>query len=279
MPTYECQPTLTDTQVLDFCKKGFLMLDGVVPAEINQRTLEYLEAHPTPEPSDILHEDWFFQNVIVQPQVAGAVRSLLGPNFGLPILMSNHRVQCPVGPQQWHRDGGSIQGPMLNYLQVFYYPQECRLEFGPTELLPGSHHVFSKSNFMAHYGQLRGTFYAAASAGSVFLTVYSIWHRRSASTATGLRNLLKFNYWRTSPPQPSWIQEPGFDPKKADYTLPSPIMREQFQDCFDNARMFFWLRGQSESFHLMGGQGWPIPGTYLEDQYGYPGELISLRDQ
>ena len=38
---------------------------------------------------------------------------------------------------------------------------------------------------MAHYGQMRGTYYAAAPAGSVFLTVYSVWHRRSASTAAG----------------------------------------------------------------------------------------------
>jgi hypothetical protein len=68
---------------------------------------------------------------------------------------------------------------------------------------------------MAQYGQIRGTYYAAAPAGSVFLTVYSVWHRRSASTASGLRNLLKYNYWRTSPPQRSWLEEPGFDPKTA----------------------------------------------------------------
>ena len=63
MPTYECEPTLNDTQVIEVCKKGFLMLDGVVPEEINQRTLAYLEEHPTMEPTDILKEDWFHQNV------------------------------------------------------------------------------------------------------------------------------------------------------------------------------------------------------------------------
>ena len=278
MATYECPPTLTDTQVLEFCKKGFLMLDGVVPDEINQRSLEYLTAHPDGEPSQILREDWFFKNVIVQPQVAGAVRSLLGPNFGLPNLMSNHRVQCPMGAQQWHRDGGWIQGPMLNHLQVFYYPQECKLESGPTELLPGSHHIYTKTRFMSHFGELRGTYYAAAPAGSVFLTVYSIWHRRSASTGSGLRNLLKFNYWRTVAPKPSWIEDPGFDPRTADYTMERPHVRDQFVDAFDNARMFFWLKGEIDNFHLMGGQGWPIPGKFLEGQYGYPGGIGSLRD-
>ena len=279
MPTYDCQPTLNDSQVLDFCKSGFLMLPGVVPAEINQRTLAYLEARPTSEPTEILNEDWFLQNVIVQPAVAGAVRSLLGPNFGLPILMSNHRVQCPQPAQQWHRDGRSQQGPQLNYLQVFYYPQECPPESGPTELLPGSHHIFNQARYMAHFGQIRGTYYAAAPAGSVFLTVYSIWHRRSASTGTELRNLLKYNYWRTTPPARDWIQEPGFDPRLADYHMDGPVLREQFQDCDDNAQMYYWLCGRSADFHLMGGQGWPIQARFLGGTpYGYPGEVTNRRD-
>jgi len=278
MPTYDCPPTLNDTQVLEFCKNGFLMLPGAVPAEINQRTLAYLEAHPTGEPTDILHEDWFVQNVIVQPQVAGAVRSLLGPNFGLPILMSNHRVQCPQPAQQWHRDGRSQMGPSLNYLQVFYYPQECPLESGPTELLPGSHQIFNQAKYMAHFGQIRGTYKAAAPAGSVFLTVYSVWHRRSASTGAELRNLLKYNYWRTTPPARDWLADPAFDPRLVDYRLEGPALREQFKDCDDNAQMYYWLCGRSADFHLMGGQGWPIPGRFLGGSYGYPGEVTNRRD-
>src|SRR5579859_219174 len=278
MPTYDCPPTLNDTQVLEFCKNGFLMLPGVVRAEINQRTLDYLEAHPTGEPTDILLEDWFLQNVIVEPRVAGAVRSLLGPNFGLPTLMSNHRVQCPQPAQQWHRDGRSQMGPSLNYLQVFYYPQECPLESGPTELLPGSHQIFNQAKYMAHFGQIRGTYKAAAPAGSVFLTVYSIWHRRSASTGTELRNLLKFNYWRTTPPARDWLEDPAFDPRLVDYRLDGPALREQFKDCDDNAQMYYWLCGRSSEFHLMGGQGWPIPGRFLGGSYGYPGEVTNRRD-
>ena len=278
MPTYDCEPTLNDTQVLEFCKKGFLMLDGIVPAEINQRVLDYLEVHPQSEPTDILREDWFARHVILQTQAAGAVRSLLGPNFALPNVMSNHRVQCPAPAQQWHKDGGSQFGPRLNYLQVFYYPQECRRESGPTELLPGSHFIFAQSKYMAHYGQLRETYSAAATAGSVFLTAYPIWHRRSASTATGLRNLLKYNYWRTGAPARDWIAEPGFNPKTADYRLEGPSLREQFQDCVDAAQMYFWLCGRSADFHLMGGQGWPVPANFQDGAYGFPGEATSLRD-
>ena len=40
--TFDCEPTLTDTQVLEFCRNGFLTLEGVVSDDINQRTCDYL---------------------------------------------------------------------------------------------------------------------------------------------------------------------------------------------------------------------------------------------
>ena len=30
METYDCKPTLNDSEVLEVCKNGFLMLEGVV---------------------------------------------------------------------------------------------------------------------------------------------------------------------------------------------------------------------------------------------------------
>ena len=35
---YGCKPTLTDTQVLQFCQGGYLILKGVVPDDINRPT-------------------------------------------------------------------------------------------------------------------------------------------------------------------------------------------------------------------------------------------------
>ena len=150
--TYHCPPTLTDNQVLEFCQQGFLVLEGVVPDEINRKTFAYLEENAYYEPAEILKEDWFVDNVILNPQAAGAVRSLLGKNFGLPVMMSQHRVECPMSGQSWHRDAGSKWGPELNYLQVFYYPQDTPEAFGPTEVLPGSH-LFNAS--ARSYGTLR----------------------------------------------------------------------------------------------------------------------------
>ena len=273
MRTHSCRPTLTDSQVLEFCKQGYLLLEGVVPDEINRRTISFLDKYPSHEPTEILTEDWFVDNVILNPQASGAVRSLLSQNFGLPIIMSNHRVMCPSPAQHWHRDGNSKYGPTLSYLQVFYYPEDCSLELGPTELLPGSHFLFSLSQQMGHYGAIRGAFSAAAPAGSIFVTVYSIWHRRSAASGEGLRNLLKYNYWRTESPRRDWIREPDFDIATANYKLEGQTFREQFRDCNDAAEMFFWLLGRSDEFRLTGGQGWPLNrnvGKYMESPYGVP---------
>ena len=204
---YDCPPSMDEFGVIDFCKNGFLLFPGVVPEEINERTIEFIETNPGPvdyEPSHILDEDWFVENVICQPAAAGAVRCLLGRDFGLPILMSSHKVECPQPAQEWHRDGGSRWGPQVNYLQVFYYPQETPAEMGPTELLPGSHHLFSLSTHMGHYGSIDGARYAECPAGSIVITAYNIWHRRGKSTGSGVRHNLKYNYWRTTPPGPTW---------------------------------------------------------------------------
>ena len=209
MDTSHIQPTLTDTEVLEFCKNGYLLLDGVVPEEINHKAVAFLDSDTYYEPTDILAEDWFIENVTLNPAAAGAIRSLLGAGFTAPVLMSNHRVHMPQPAQHWHRDGQSRYGPALHYLQVFYYPEACTPEMGPTEVLPGSHYLFQHASFMGHYGNMRHSVKTAASAGSIVLTVYSVWHRRSASSASGIRNLLKYNYWRTSPPVRDWTIEAG----------------------------------------------------------------------
>ena len=267
MRTYDCEPTLTDSQVLEFCKKGFLMLEGVVPDEINRRTVDYLEEAASGqrgnEPTELLNKDWFMGNVILNSQAAGAMRSLLGKGFGLPILVSNHRVTCPSPAQYWHRDGASRYGPALNYLQVFYYPQACPIEMGPTELLPGSHFLYSHGqlwqNYMGHYGGIRGSCYATGSAGTIFVTVYSIWHRRSESTGIGIRNNLKYNYFRTAPPERDWLVEPDFDIATADYSLGDELTyRLPQRECLDAAEMFYWLCRKSEAFEERSGPGWPV---------------------
>ena len=195
MRTHDCEPTLTDSQVLDFCKTGYLPLEGVVSDDVNQRVVEFMDDHAphiepgdfaNHEPNEILDEDWFIDGVICNPVAAGAVRTLLGPNFTLPPIMSSHRVHMPARAYGWHRDGGSLSSHELNYLQVYYYPQDTTVEMGATAFLPGSHLYWPFGQGSSGlYGMFRGSVSSAAPAGSIFISAYSVWHRRTKSTAVG----------------------------------------------------------------------------------------------
>lgn len=276
-----CEPTLTDKDVVDFCRNGYLSLQGVVPAEVNRKTVQYLdEVDSGLAPNGIMGEEWFVEGVLKNPQAAGAVRSLLGPNFTLPMLVANHRGALPCGPGGWHRDGGSIYTHKLEYLQVFYYPQACPPEFGPTEVLPGSHFMRLKANMMGNFGHIAGASPVTGPAGTIFLTVYSIWHRRRPATAAStaenrFRNLLKYNYWRTSPPARDWKADAAFDFSSAEFNPPNRVF-EQFQGGIAAARMFCWLASLDHQYEKRGGQCWPICYPYTApgaEQMGVPDGL------
>lgn len=265
---YDCEPTLRDEQILEFCRDGYMFLEGVVDDEVNRRTMDYLAAHADHMPAEMLEEDWFVDGVFKNPQAAGAVRSLLGRNFKMPKGFCNHRADCPLPAQGWHRDGGSIYTPRLDYLQVFYYPHDVPEALGPTELIPGSHLIHGKANYMGHVRSVKISVSTAAPAGSIFLTVYSIWHRRRKSTASGVRHLIKYNYWRTVPPVRDWVADDEFN-------LSWPSMNnvphfEQFKNNIGAVDMFCWLCG--EKYEHLGGQAWPCeaPTKLPCDQEGLP---------
>ena len=94
---------------------------------------------------------------------------------------------------------------------------------------------------------------------------------REVDPAAACRHNLKYNYWRTTPPGPTWKHNPDFDITDFDWRITeAPSFRQQFRDSFDAAEMFLWLSGRHDKFKVMGGQGWPMPGNRLERQYGIP---------
>ena len=235
-----------------------------MPDEINQRSCDYLNgklpANPSyipegltqadlerirnsHEPSTIMLEDWYIEHVLLNPQLAGALRSLLGKNVGLPVLVSKHSVECPAPPQGWHHDADHVFGPETNFLEVFYFPQDTPLEMGPTELVPGSH-IRPTTRDANDPGVS-----AVGPAGSIGIHSQSILHRRGESTGTGTRHMLKYSYWRTVLPERDWIVEPDFDLRTADYGGHGTARYI--------AHMFHWLCGKGDEYRVIGGQGWP----------------------
>ena len=208
------------------------------------------------EPSTIFLEDWFLEHVLLNPQLVGIMRSLLGRNVGLPILASHHRVVCPSPPQRWHHDADHLFGPELNFVEVFYFPQDTPIELGPTELMPGTHLGPSQRK------EEEAGVFADGPAGTIGIHHQSILHRRGVSTATGIRHMLKYNYWRTVAPQRDWIIEPDFDFQTAYYGGHNQARYI--------AHLLYWLCGQGDDYRIIGGQAWPWSSpNQIGRSYGY----------
>ena len=273
MQTHDCQPTLTDTQVLEFCKNGHHMIEAAVPPEINERVVAAMDEQwdrGGRQMHSFTEQDWFVESVLCNPAAAGAARSLLGANFALPNWATWFREESPVPANQWHIDGGSMFDGQMNTLKWFYYPTACPEEMGPTEFVPGSHHVTNQVRFMAHYDSIRGTWKSTAPAGSIYFTAYPMWHRRANATATGLRYMLTGTYHRTVPPTRDWIREPDFDFATADYWLEEPRFGEQYRSTRDAASLFMWLCGLGDKFAVREGPVWPMPAAISGRPFGVP---------
>ena len=270
--TDDIKPTLTDDEVLEFCKTGLLTLEGVIPDATNRWVFDYLDEEGA-DPHQLVRDERFIDEVLLHPAVAGVVRSLLGASFQLPEWMANHRLVGPEAARYWHIDAGSDFERACNLLQVFYIPQSNSIEMGPTLFLPGSHLVPIAREDIERFGNLTGQVATTAPAGSVFVTAYSIWHRQPDKVDQSTRNLLKWVYWRTVPPARDWLARPDFDFRGADYSFTSSYFcggHRKWQSVPRVAEMFYWLCGKADEFHTVGGSGWPYsssdPGTWAQQR-------------
>ena len=131
---------------------------------------------------------------------------------------------------------------------------------------------------MSHLNGIRGAVSLTSVSGTIFITDYSIWHRRGPKTMEGVRDMLRYFYWRTVPPTRDWILDPEFDFASANYRSPISSFTEQHRDHGRVAEKFLWLCGQHDLSQNLGGQSWPLPAHRLGLPYGYPEGLPVMED-
>ena len=195
------EPTLNDEQVMRFIHDGYLVLEAVVDPALDRAC----EALPAGHLTDFVRGDAFRREVLLQPLVGGAARSLLGANLLVPASAHHHLYQAPHGGQTWHSDGLTDHGYGITHLQCYYYPQAVAIEDGPTMILPGSHHRLIDREAIAHYGDILGQLSLTVAAGSVALTRYGIWHKAGPKLNATRRGMIKFSYYRNTLPKRDWI--------------------------------------------------------------------------
>jgi len=235
------RPTMADDDVMDFVALGYVLLEGVIDEDFNRKCLDLEKGNV----DAFVVSDAFTQKVLLHPNVAGSVRSLLGRDFLVPSGGHHHVIEAPFLGQTWHSDGLSGTGYDVTELQCYYYPKAVTIEDGPTMILPGSHCRAVDREAIAHYGDIRGQVSLTVPAGTVAMTRYGIWHKAGPKTSHTRRGMIKFSYHRTASPERDWVIASDEIPAYVDRPrLPYVTEVESYRDRVRRARTWRWLCGQ-----------------------------------
>ena len=157
---------LTDSQMQQFIGQGFVMLQAEeLSPDFHREVYENARAEygPDAEETGGAHGTTVervpgLTTLIESPTVAGALQSLLGPEYAHghlgPSGCAFHASGGPGGPgQPFHKDTqrGHICGHRTRAVMVMYYPDGAEADSGPTAIVPSSH-ILARDGLGLSYG-------------------------------------------------------------------------------------------------------------------------------
>ncbi|NIZ91973.1 phytanoyl-CoA dioxygenase family protein [Kineococcus rubinsiae] len=183
-----------------FVSHGSFALEAVVPAAVNERAVEVLDAgiprHPYGTPLDTAFPPGsFVRELISLPAVAGAIQSLVGPDPAI----DHHAVHVrpPRGGEAQNMHGDAILDTRTTAfdVQLMYYPRDVTLDQGGTLSVPGTHLRRINQTGIGRYQNLAGQTRLTCPAGTVVFLHHGIWHggRRNDSDVPRYMFKIRFN--------------------------------------------------------------------------------------
>lgn len=181
---------LTARQMAEFVSVGHLVLNEVVPDELNHIVHQELREHQARQNS-FWSTSPHIRQVFDLPGVRGALDSLVGPD---PIY--DHSAVHVVGPEQtraqsYHADSILDTRPLAFDVQAFYFCHDTPYEMGPTLILPGSHLRRANTGSIARYKNVLGQKRLACKAGTVVIMHHGIWHCAQPNQTDVVRYMFK----------------------------------------------------------------------------------------
>lgn len=206
-----------------FVARGFLRFDALVPDDINRRFLN--EVGRPPEGSNpslrsayrqllgdsrlpairpgipvatAYPEGSSIRDLLELPVVAGAVRSLAGPD-----CVFDHHFLHVTFPAAFHRSAGvphaaqpthqdSTIDPRRAFdVQIMYFPEEVTAAMGGTRFIPGTHLRMVSEAAVSRYQNILGQQHVICPAGTLLFLHHGIWHGGGVNTSDRLRYMLK----------------------------------------------------------------------------------------
>ncbi|WP_152626901.1 phytanoyl-CoA dioxygenase family protein [Streptacidiphilus carbonis] len=190
---------LNSVQMARFVARGSLRLDAVVAADLNAEAMKTAALgphvpHGTPL-SKAYPEESLAGKLLRVPEVAGALRSLVGPDPTVDHDAVHVREPHGGSAQSLHADAIIDVRPDAFDVQLMYYPQEVTLEMGGTLSVPGSHLRRVNETDTGRYQNLLGQDRLVCPAGTVVFVHHGIWHggRRNESDVTRYMFKIRFN--------------------------------------------------------------------------------------
>ena len=226
---------LNDAQMRYFIVNGFVTVTTELPAQFHdavyEKTVNVFDKEGNPG-NNLLPRIPEIQNVFDDPNVSGALTSLLGPDYYMQPHRHPHYNPPGSKGQGLHQDGGKRWSHHTRRLLVFYYPQDTPVELGPTGVVPMSHYFSTREGSEVSPEQP-----ITGEAGTVAFANYDLWHRAMPNSSEKRRYMMKFLYARMSEPEaPTWAN------KDMDWANGTPVGPTEYQEMFRH--LWHWHRGE-----------------------------------
>ena len=199
---------INDNQMVDYVKNGYLAvrtgLSSEFHKEIFARTERLIEEEGQPG-NNLLARIPELKGIFDDPEVAGALRAILGPNYYMYPHRFVHFNRPGSGGQGLHMDSMTRRRHHTRWVMAMYYPQDTTDEMGPTAVLPGSHYFGNRDRKDPPWGGVEGGTLLSGVAGTVNIVHYDLWHRGTANSSGKNRYMMKFLFTRMEEPRsPAW---------------------------------------------------------------------------
>ena len=211
---------LSDIQMQQFLEDGYIIIrldeSDWFPKNIRGQMDDLLAEEPNPG-NNLLPRIPELARVFENKAVAGALKSILGPDY----QMEDHRfphVNKPRSKQQnVHKDGALRGDHRTRKVFGFYYPQDTPESHGPTGVLPGSQYFNQFPNKIPILP-------LTADASVVIIAHYEIWHLATANCENRSRYMMKFQFTRMADPE-----EPTWDLKNREWATDRRLLKSMWR--------------------------------------------------
>ena len=217
-----------------FIVNGYVTVTTELPAQFHdavyEKTVSVFDKEGNPG-NNLLPRIPEIQRIFDDPNVSGALTSLLGADYYMQPHRHPHYNPPGSGGQGLHQDGGKRWSHHTRRLLVLYYPQDTPVELGPTGVVPMSHYYSTGEGAGVSPEQP-----VVGEAGTVAFANYDLWHRAMPNSSEKRRYMMKFLYARMSEPEAAtWAN------RETEWANGTPVGPAEHQEMFRH--LWNWHRG------------------------------------